>query len=456
MNIRTKLTLQFTIIIALILIIFSISLYYFQADYRKREYLERIETRARMVARLLGNRKNVDKRIFAIIDRSASDFSLLDEYIEIYDRNEDLVYKRGLGDPLNFTPLIRESLAKNKKYSFKNNLNDALVLLHFTNKKPYYIYVSAFDKYGLQKLNNLLNILIIGLGGSIILSLFFGYYLSFRALSPINTIIEEVNNITASNLSKRINEGNNIDELAILAKTFNHMLQRLELAFEMQKNFVNNASHEFRTPLTLILGEIELALKKDVSIQEYKIILNDIYSDIKSLDHLSNDLLDLAYVSFDKSNIFLDEVRVDEALLQVSEEIPRRKKECKIDLRFGYMPENSDRLIIVGNEFFLKTVFSNLINNGCKYSENHSVQIFFTVNDHSIVITFTDQGIGIPEGETDKIFQPFYRASNQKSRQGHGLGLALVENIIKLHKGNISVSSVLNQGTTFTVEFFTN
>ena len=234
------------------------------------------------------------------------------------------------------------------------------------------------------------------------------------------------------------------------------MLQRLELAFEMQKNFVNNASHEFRTPLTLILGEIELALNKDVSIQEYKIILNDIYSDIKSLDHLSNDLLDLAYVSFDKSNIFLDEVRVDEALLQVSEEIPRRKKECKIDLRFGYMPENSDRLIIVGNEFFLKTVFSNLINNGCKYSENHSVQIFFTVNDHNIVITFTDQGIGIPEGETDKIFQPFYRASNQKSRQGHGLGLALVENIIKLHKGNISVSSVLDQGTTFTVELFTN
>ena len=454
MSIRIKLTIQFTIIIALVLIMFSVSLYYFSASYRKKDYFERLESRARTTARLLIDTEEIDEKLLSIIDRGTS--ALYRETVEVYDSNEELIYKSGYGYPFKFNDHIRNYLKDNELTTFKNILHEAVLLKHNVIDRQFFVYVSAYDKYGHLKLKNLINILLIGLGFGIILSFFFGYFLSVKALSPINTIISQVNTITASNLKNRIDEGNGKDELAMLAITFNNMLQRLDMAFEMQKNFVNNASHEFRTPLTLIMGEIELSMKQDADIPKYKSILGDIYNDIKSLNNLSNDLLDLAYVSLDESNILLGKVRVDEVLIQVSGEMHKRKTNYTIDLSFGEMPDDPQKLTIVGNEFFLKTVFANLISNACKYSENHSVKIHFSVSNNSIITTFTDEGIGIPEDELDKVFQPFYRARNQKNRQGHGIGLALVDKVINLHKGSIKVSSSLDVGTIFTVEFNTS
>lgn len=450
LNIRSRLTLQFTLMVASILIFFSIIVYYFSASYREFEFYSRLEKKALTTAKLLIEVKEVDYNLMKIIDRNSFN-ALYNEKVIIYDENDRQIYNSLDNDSIHIPKPILDKIRHEDRVLYHEGKNEAVGLIFTLKSDQYVVIASAYDNYGRTKLYNLFWIILIGFTFSTGLTVFTGRIYATRALKPMSEVVSQVEKITFSNLDMRVNEGNGTDEIAQLAITFNQMLERLQSAFEMQRSFVSNASHELRTPLTSITGQIEVLLMKPRNQKEYESMLESVLEDIKNLNALSNGLLDLAKVSSDISAIALHPIRIDEILWETRAELLDRKKEYKINITFSELIEEDSKLKIIGNEHLLKTAILNLMDNACKFSGNNSVEVFLSVKGKNISMVFEDQGIGIEPSDLDKIFHPFFRAKNTKNISGNGLGLALTEKIVKLHQGTISIESQLQKGTKVTV-----
>jgi len=203
--------------------------------------------------------------------------------------------------------------------------------------------------------------------------------------------------------------------------------------------------------LTSINGQLEVLMMKDRSTDEYKASLTSVLDDIKSLIDLSNRLLLVARTSAEGPLHFNKKIRIDEILWQAQEEILRFNNNYRINISMDNSLTDSDQMIVVGDESLLKVAVSNLIDNACKYSADHSVDIRFRHIEKFIEVEFEDRGIGISETDQKKIFEPFYRGSNTISYSGTGIGLPLVNQIIKNHNGIIKLTSVLGKGTIVTL-----
>jgi len=273
-----------------------------------------------------------------------------------------------------------------------------------------------------------------------------------RSLKPIADMVNQVNRITFENLGQRLDEGNRSDEIARLAITFNNMLDRFVSTVEMKNDFVSNATHEMRTSLTSIKGQIEVALMKSRSAEVYQKTLKSLQEDTGNLIALTNSLLDMAKVNADNSSIFMQVVRIDEILWEAYAELTARKPEYSVVIRFDGPVEEEKDLTVNGNPQLLKSAIYNLAINGCKFSADHKVEILITTSPESVTLKFSDTGIGIPEEETDKVLNPFYRASNARSITGSGLGLSLTNRIVLLHHGMVTIDSTEGTGTTITLE----
>lgn len=273
------------------------------------------------------------------------------------------------------------------------------------------------------------------------------YWLSKRLINPIKVITEEVNLIGTENLHVRLDVSDNEDELTQLIRTFNNMLDRLETSFETQKNFISNASHELNTPLTSIIGEADVALARDRSAEEYVDALQQILKEAEKLDKKTKALLYLAQTGFNGKVLVFDKVRIDQLIFDVHKTINRIHPDNKIVIDFSLLPENPEMLKIKGNEQLLHLALSNILLNSYKYSSNQSVKVSLGLAENQVILVVTDSGIGIPKDELQYIYDPFFRASNTRNFEGYGIGLPLTRNIIKIHKGELNVYSVQNEGT---------
>jgi signal transduction histidine kinase len=334
---------------------------------------------------------------------------------------------------------------------YKQDPYTVLGTLYYTKYDRFVIIAAAIDAEGSAHLEKLKIILIIVCLISLLLFFIAGWFYSGRALKPISDVVKKVEDISITSLNLRVLEGNGTDEIGRLAKTFNKMLERLETSFGMQKNFIANASHELRTPLTSINGQLEVLMMKDRSTAEYKSALRSVLDDIKSLIDLSNRLLMIARTSAEDPVHFNKKIRIDEILWQVQEEITRFNKGYRINISMDDSLTDSDQMIVVGDDSLLKIAVSNLIDNACKYSSDHTVDIRFRHIEKFIEVVFEDRGIGISEGDHQKIFEPFYRGANTISFSGTGIGLPLVDQIIKNHNGTVKLVSQIGKGTVVTV-----
>jgi signal transduction histidine kinase len=277
-----------------------------------------------------------------------------------------------------------------------------------------------------------------------------GKYFSKKSLKPLSKMADDARKISARNLDLRLKEGS--DEIGLLAKTFNAMLERLEKSFESQKQFVSYLAHEFRTPLSIIIGEIELSLSKERELSEYRTTLETILNDSKKIAQLSETFLDLAKASYDKSEVQFQAIRLDECLIEASHKLQKNYPQYKIEME---LPEDmeEEQITVQGNTYLLSTAFRNLIENACKFSANHSCLVRISSENSRPKITFIDQGTGVDEKDLNKLFTPFFRGSNKDVAEGSGIGLYLVEKIITLHDASIHLSSELKKGTAVTLHF---
>ncbi len=316
------------------------------------------------------------------------------------------------------------------------------------NEGIFLVIVSARNTYGAGEIRNLRRVLLITFLLGMILVYLLGTIYSGRVLNPISQMADRVNAITASNLHLRLDESPQKDELGKLADTFNDMLDRLETSFELQTHFINNASHELRNPLTVILSETEYYLNRDCPKQEYRDSLATIAREAKRLDLLTSSLLSLAQTTTEDDGWHIEPIRMDELLWQARQAIDSKYPDNQVKYDFSNLPATFEHLQVDGNESLLKVAVTNIIDNACKFSDNKEVFVYLTGTPDAVQITVEDSGIGIPEEDIQHIFEPLYRAANARDQKGFGVGLSLAQKILHLHKGQLTISSSPGDGTT--------
>jgi signal transduction histidine kinase len=451
MEIRKKLTLQFIGLVAIILLISSTAIYMSFSKSRKEEFYDRLTSKAKLVAQMIIDIDEIDTELLRKIEKN-NPLSLPNEKIEIFDYKNQLIYSTNQQNDLNYTMETLNKIRLDGEERFTQHNREIIGYFYTGQYDRIVVFVGAEDIFGIKKLMRLRIILIFVFIGSLIIVFFAGRIFAIQLLNPISKLVMELDDIEATNLSVRVNEGNGTDEISQLSQTFNKMLTRLESAFNMQKNFIANASHELRTPLTVMSGQIEVMLLKDRKTDDYKETLKTIWDEIKNLTNISNRLLLLAQTSSDLQQINFNNCRIDEILWQCRQDILKRHPQYKVDIELDINIDGDDKLTVYGSEPLLKTAFLNIIDNACKYSNPNAVAIIITnTNTPEVEINFRDKGIGIPEDELKNIYEPFYRAKNVLAIKGHGIGLSLVEKITTLHRGTIVVKSNTSEGSVFRI-----
>ncbi len=293
--------------------------------------------------------------------------------------------------------------------------------------------------------------LMVLLGLSIVILLFFsGRFLAKKTLAPVEQIRKQVDTIYEKNLSTRLISTNPDDEIGQLTGTFNNLLQRLEKAFNSQLQFIADASHELKTPLTILRTQWEkLSAQEDLP-YEYRV---KIQSDIEELARLSNLINNLLIIATPENKLVAEELfelNLSELVQSFYEDIRLLTEEKQQHLQIRI----TDNITILGDKVRIFQLLLNLADNAIKYTPiNGNIDIELVREDLHAVFSIKDNGIGIPEESLPHIFERFYRVDKSRSRQsgGYGLGLAVCKTIVEAHKGSISIVSNFSKGTKVVV-----
>ncbi|WP_234734367.1 sensor histidine kinase [Tellurirhabdus bombi] len=452
-NIRTRLTYQFVILVTAILLFFSVGVYFFSKLYLEKRFFKRLQDRALTTTALLFDLKATNSAVLKLVDLSNND-PLSNEKISIYnDTSKKIIFST---NPANsrFHEQFIPQLTAGKETTYIHFGEYQILAIHLPNKgESNWVIVSGIDQTGKDALDDLKKILIVMVGAGILLLGISGWFFAGRALAPMSTIIHQVNAISPVNVEKRVEHPNRSDEIGLLVATFNQLLDRIEQALTTQKIFIANISHELKNPLTKIYSQIDVALIQKRSPEAYQKSLHSLQEDTHTLIQLTNTLLDLANTAANSSHLKLEPVRMDELLWETKMQLQKWHEDYRIEINFSDFPEDEEALLIQGNPASLKVLFMNLLDNACKFSPRKTAIIDFSASKSKIRTSIFNEGPQIPKADLALIFQPFYRSNaTAQASKGHGVGLAIVSQITQIHRGEIGVNST-TKGTTFTLIF---
>ncbi|MBF7091703.1 HAMP domain-containing histidine kinase [Flavobacterium sp. ALJ2] len=336
-----------------------------------------------------------------------------------------------------------------------NIIRQIQVPIYVENKKIGTLMIAMSLTDSTMVLDNLFYILVVAFPLILIVLFFIARFFAGRSIKPINAIIKTSNSITKDNLKTRIPLPVNRDELYILSKTINSLLDRIENALEREKQFTSDASHELRTPLTIIKGTLEVLIRKPRDNKEYEEKVNFCISEIDRLNTLVDQLLLLARFEnkdpyLKKEKVYLNALILD-TISRHSNTIQSKKIHISTKLQKNYCL-NTDT-------YLLTIILNNLISNALKYSkQDGKLDIIVTDVLNGVECQIIDYGIGIPSEDIQKVFNQFFRshAELHPEIKGIGLGLSIVKKISTLLDIPIMISSKLNEGTVVKLLFQKN
>ncbi len=427
-------------------LLFSGFIYYSISHFSFVDFYKRLEIRAIATAKIELENPNENNVVQ----------QLRQEYLEVLPNESHLILenvdKSGVLDDPRLEPysesFLKTALAEGIATYNSQNTFVYGTLYQTPDGREHLVIFSAENYFATHHLAYLRNLIFTSLAIAFLLIVVFSVMFSRKIIEPIQNIIKKTKKIGLENLHMRLEVPSSNDAIRELSQTFNDMLNRLETSFETQKNFISNASHELNTPLTAIIGEADVTLSKLRQPQEYIESIKAILEDAEKLQRKTQALLLLAETGFDGKRQKFGKVRMDQLILDVKETVEKIQTKTKICLDFSLLPESPLLLKVMGNEPLLHLALSNIVLNACKYSDGKPVNIALGVVEGMIIIIVKDSGIGIPPDEMEYIFDPYFRASNTKNHEGYGIGLPLARNIIRIHDGELKISSVLNGGTT--------
>lgn len=286
-------------------------------------------------------------------------------------------------------------------------------------------------------------------GYSIILVVLFtiARIIAKNSIKPIREIIKISNTITHNNLSARIPLPANKDELYELSDTINKLLDRIESAMEREKSFTSYASHEFRTPLSVLKGTMEVLIRRPRSESENKKRIESCIKEVDKLNDMVEQLLILTRYEEGKRSLNYDyypiEDMINNGVCLVCDTILNKKLEIKTSIA----PEN---IFLYTDEYLLSTILNNLISNAVKYCNDEGmIEIKSYLQDNCLILEIQNSGYGIPQEELEQIFEKFYRSysSERPETKGFGLGLPIVKRFCSLLNINIKITSEINKLT---------
>jgi signal transduction histidine kinase len=304
------------------------------------------------------------------------------------------------------------------------------------------VYVFGNNVY--DTMEELEHVLFVSIPIIVLLFAFFGWFIITNILQRVSNVIKEVHEISIDDLNKRLTLNNSNDEIDELILTFNTLFERLDDSVSKIKRFSNDVSHELKTPLTVIRGEIELGLRKERTTDEYKQILRSSLEESKELQELIDSLLFLSNANELKQ--MFEKIELDEIIIDVISEYKELTKDKNIVIEF----ESLENCIAFGHPLLVKIMIGNIIQNSIKYSNKNS-KIIISLKDKELSIK--DFGIGIKEKDIKYLFDRFYRVDEARVRGGYGLGLSIVENIVNEHNYKITLESKYGEYTKFIIKF---
>ncbi|MGC3943047.1 MAG: HAMP domain-containing sensor histidine kinase [Chryseolinea sp.] len=444
MKTHTKIALIIFCVVSAALILLSAGVYFLTDRYSLRDFYKRLEIRAVVMARTTLDHEQASVQVLQEVREMH--LEKLPEEREYYFHIKSNETFDSASNQLELPRTFFTSLVANGEATHRIG-NTCYAGVKYDSKNGTYAVVVSADNYNnITLLKHLRNFLLIGISVTSVLTLMISLTYANKIFTPVKKITRQVKEISSRSLHLRLDEAQT-DEIGELQRTFNNMLDRLEASFATQNNFVSNASHELNTPLTAIIGQAEVTLAKERAPGEYVESLKVILSRAERLHEITRSLLYLAQTGFTGKLEADESLRADELLWEVKEMIDRMLPGNKVQINLSMMPENPERLRIIGNHRLLQIALSNVVNNAIKYSNNQVVVVSIGTSETEVIIAVKDLGIGIPESEIGFIYDPFFRAANTAPYEGYGIGLPLTRNILRLHQGIIRVTSKVNVGT---------
>ena len=452
MQIRSRLTYQFTYLVSAILFVSYFVIYVFSQQNYKDKFYSRLRQKANTAAELLVNVNQVDSKLLGIINRANRDI-LYRENIMAYDTCHERIYRSN--DTINFhidVDRVKE-VFKKKEVRFELNELEVLGTVFVTPEGQIVVFAGAEDQYSAENAKDLKNILIALFLLFVFIVVISGWFFAGRAIKPISEVIKQVDQLSPKSLEQRLKTGDSEDEIGKMVLTINRLLERIENAFKLQKTFIANVSHELKNPLTKISSQLEVSLLNERKIDDYKQTIASVLEDTQDLAAITESLLELNKISISDYQASFSILRIDEIMWESRSLTQKLNSAYKVIIDTQFMPDNEELLQIKGDEKLILTALKNLIENGCKFSTNKQAHVSLQIIEQMIEVKIKNEGKGIPEADIPYIFQPFFRAENTAASKGYGIGLSLVERIVNLHQGSISVESEQNGWTEFTVKF---
>lgn len=448
MKIKTRIAINFAMITSIILLVLGISVYTLLKKYTQREFTERLHERCVIVAQNYLEQDELSQQLLK---------DLRQQHLRTLPYEREYFFRLESRDsmlahlPDYISAGVEKGLKPEARY-FSVGLADTLGagIIYDDNEGTFYTIITAVDQYGQNKLQQLGRILL-GLGGVFLLSiLFVGRWYARQVLLPLTEMTEKIKTVNSANLHIRLATppGSDAeDEIGSIVKAFNKMLTRLETSVEVQRNFITHASHQLKTPLTTILGEVEFVLGQRQQLEPAVAeALGHIEEEAERLNKLTLRLLHLAEVGAAGGQLVVGRVRMDELLFEVQASLLKQWPNRRLLMDTASFPDESDDWEIQADGSLLKIALSNLIDNALKYSDE-AVRLSFAFSPEEIAITIKDEGIGIRPEEEEAIFTPFFRGKNAQHRSGYGVGLPLAQKIIALHQGRLWLTAASPRGT---------
>lgn len=453
MKIATRTALIYALLTAGILFIFAYVVYFVSEKNRNDEFNDRLGYKIIWRAEFIFDANIDGGKIKKLHERNKKMLNEAD--ISVYSSQKKLIFTDI--SPSSKNPYYLNRLIKTgkDKLTWQRRERQYMAFKYEFDGKNYYIIGSAVDVTGLAHIREFREDIIVIYIISVLIIFVTGFLFSYYTLKPLKDIIIQIRDISEHNLHKRLVVPKAKDEIYELTETFNSTFNRLEKSFSNHRQFVTTISHEFRTPLSTMIAELELAKELNVTLEDYKLSINNALDDANHAALLSSALLDFARASYDASQISFTDLRVDEVLADAKVDLLQKNQEYRIGIHYmdNLADKDESNYDFHGNPYLLKIAFLNLMENACKYSADRSCLVEIEVHSQVLNIRFIDHGIGIDEKDRDKIFELFYRGANKNKEKGNGIGLSIVKRIIEMHQGMILLSSVPGKGSIFQVRF---
>jgi len=428
-----------------------IIIYFSYARFSKEDYFVQLQVRGISTYKLLIDEDRIDSSLIKLIDRSVPTSIAPIQRVTVF-RDTNLIYSNADSGYFNYNKILFDEIKKKGEVFTLFGKDQVYGLYKEDDGDKYIVIASGDNAFGKRRLEFLRWLMVIVYFTGLLIGWASIYFFVKRSIRPLEVLNDNMKSIGYNNLDSRLPLTGQWSEIDNLSVNFNDMLVRLGQSFRFQKDFVHYASHELRTPLAAMISLTESTLSQPLSEQQFQKVLQHLLAQQQGLTNITNSLLLLSETT-DKFKIRgYPLIRLDELVFH-SVEISKdlfASAVIKVNLE-GNVPHEG-ALLIHANEPLIIAAFNNLLKNAIQYSRDNTVNVFIIINEDSKIVRFENSGIDFTEAEKDKLFTPFYRASNSEQIKGHGLGLSLVKQIVQLHGASI-VYKYENEKNIFSITF---